>query len=111
MGSREDRIALNEALFRDVNERVRNALDEMNEGMPPEVLEIFCECGLGDCMEKIRVSLQDYERTRAHSEQFLVAIGHVIPHVESLVRDAGAYEVVEKHAHEAQIARATDPRS
>jgi hypothetical protein len=107
---REERIARNEALFRDLNERLK----EITETLTPEddatVLELFCECGSVDCMEKIRVPLEHYEGVRATPERFLIAPDHDIPEVEDVIDRPGPYWVVEKHEEEAQIARAMDPR-
>ncbi len=111
MGSREDRIVRNEALFRDLNERLREISASLSPGDEPGVLEIFCECGKPDCMDKLRVRLDAYETVRERPERFFVAEGHDTPDVEDVVERASAYWVVEKHEPEAQIARAMDPRS
>jgi hypothetical protein len=108
---RQERIALNEALFREVNERTKEIAEAMAPGEPPPVLRIFCECGLTDCAARLDVAAGDYERVRGEPEWFIVAVGHVIPDVETVVDELSAYLVVEKHEEEAAIARATDPRS
>jgi hypothetical protein len=108
MTTREERIAFNEALFREVNERVKAALAEM--GDPSESIEIFCECGEGECMAKIPVGRDIYEQVRAHSARFFVATGHHAADVERVIETHDDFQVVEKHPEEAVIARATDPR-
>ena len=110
MTAREERIARNEALFRDLNERTKEITESLTPGDPPPVLEIFCECGQADCVMKLLVSTNVYETVRGHSEQFLVAQGHDIPDVEHVVERADDYLIVAKHAEAAQIARETDPR-
>ena len=55
---REDRIIRNEALYRELNERVREIEDDMSmrglvEAHPYS--EYFCECGLEGCMDKIKL--------------------------------------------------------
>jgi hypothetical protein len=107
---REERIARNEVLFRDLNERLKEigatiALQE------PEALELFCECGQSDCTEKLTLSASEYEYVRARPERFFVAAGHDAPEVEEVVDQRGPYWIVEKHEEEAQIARERDPRS
>ena len=110
MTEREARIALNETLFRDLNERVQEVVTTMALEAP-SALEIFCECGSADCVAKITLALAEYEEVRTHAERFLIAPGHEIPDVEDVVEQRPAYWVVEKHEEEAQIARERDPRS
>jgi hypothetical protein len=111
VAEREERIARNEALFRDLNERTKEIAASLTPGQSPRVLEIFCECGQTDCIEKIVVSAPEYESVRAKPEWFIVATGHEILDVEDVVSTAESYSVVEKHEEEATIARQTDPRS
>ena len=42
---RKDRLARNEALFREVNERVR----EVGERAGLDMIDFICECGDADC--------------------------------------------------------------
>ena len=109
MTTREERIALNEALFRQVNERVAELLTDLGDSSAS--IEIFCECGAGDCIEKIPVGRQVYERVREHPACFLIVTGHQMTDVERLVESGDTFQIVEKHDEEAVIARATDPRS
>jgi hypothetical protein len=106
---RERRFAENEALFRQVNERVK----ELNRGFSV-VLErgdYVCECGSVDCVERVSLTPEEYERVRAEPTLFVVAPGHVAPEVESLVYAGDGYEVVRKNGGgPAEIARETDPR-
>jgi hypothetical protein len=111
MGDREDRIAQNEAVFRLMNERTLEVLAEM--GAPddePRPLEIVCECGDASCTTTIMASPAEYERARSDPRWFLVAHGHEVPDVESVIDDRPDHLLVEKHASEDEIARATDPR-
>jgi hypothetical protein len=111
MGEREERLARNEALFRDLNERMKEIAHSLTPGEPMPVLEIFCECGQAGCVEKLVVPIEEYEAVRAHPERFLVARGHEFVEVENVVGQANGYSIVEKHEVEAAIARQTDPRS
>jgi hypothetical protein len=107
VGAREDRIARNEALFRDVNERVRELANQLAAGP----VAFVCECGQADCAESLPVLLADYERVRSEPTHFIVAPGHDLPEVERIVERNAGYHVVRKHAYEAAIAIDTDPRS
>ena len=114
MSSREDRIARNEVLHREVNERMRQieaGLSARGVVEPRELDEYFCECGIEDCMEKVHLSEEEYEDVRASPIRFAVLREHVIPDVERVVADHDRFVAVEKLAGEQAIARHTDPRS
>jgi hypothetical protein len=109
MDERARRIGVNEALFRAVNEQIE-ALNQRLVGTGP--MDIVCECGSADCVERLRVELPEYERVRKDARRFIVAPGHVIPEFESVLEEHEAYHVIEKiHAEPEQIAEETDPRS
>ncbi len=106
MSSRAERIAKNEALFREVNERIREVTSGAGE------VEFLCECGDDACTRPISVSLPEYEQLRANPAQFAIAIDHEIPEVEDVVSQNERFAVVEKHAGApAAIANKTNPRS
>jgi hypothetical protein len=107
MDAREERIARNEVLFREVNERIRELADPPREAR----IEIFCECGLDDCTERIEVRVRDYELVRAEPTRFVLRKGHEISDVEDVVISPDGYLVVEKRGRLAVMARETDPRS
>ena len=109
MDDRERRMGENEAIFREVNERVR----ETNETFDAEarVAEFVCECGSAACTGHVRMTLDDYERVRADAATFFVLPGHDEPVVETTVARHEDYWIVRKHAGEAEaLARRTDPR-
>lgn len=105
MEEREERIARNEALFRDLNERMKEITESLSAGDLSSALDSFCECGSTDCMEKIRIAPDEYERVRAQSDRFLIAPGHDLPEVEDVVKRLESYWIVQKHEEEARIAR------
>ena len=104
---RKHQIARNEALFREVNESVR----EVSGGGPTETTEFLCECGDETCTETVQVRNDEYEGVRADPLLFAIVRGHEIAEVETLVSRNERFDVVRKHAGEAVIARQTDPRS
>jgi len=110
MDERSDRIGRNEALFRTVNERVR----EVNEAFSVvlEQSDFVCECGDGECAETIRLTLDEYEQVRADPTQFAVVPGHEIPDVETVVFANDRYALLRKDpGGPARLAAETDPRS
>ncbi len=105
------RKAANEAVFREVNERIE-ALQHAFALTEREPLHIVCECDRLDCMDRISVAVDTYEAVRANSDQFVVTPGHEDPAVEDVVDTGAGFLVVRKHAGEPRaIAEATDPRS
>jgi hypothetical protein len=108
---RRERLARNEAVFREVNERIEKLTLEGEWLGESESLDVLCECGNSDCAEPLRLSISEYERVRQEPTDFLVAHGHVIPDIEKVIATGPGYEVVRKIAGEGALARETDPRS
>jgi hypothetical protein len=111
VGAREDRIARNEALFRSVNERVRELATTAGTRDRDPVASFVCECGSADCTATVELTVAQYEHVRADPTHFVVVSGHETPEVEEVVERYERYHVVRKHPSEAQIAIETDPRS
>ena len=110
MGAREERLGANEALFREVNERVAEVAEEFIAGEGP--VEFSCECGDGTCAEKITMTVDEYEAVRAKPTQFAVVPGHEVPDIERIVERHPNYLVIEKQDPDAEeVARETDPRT
>jgi len=110
MDDKARRKALNEAVFRAVNERLE-ALHRQFALAHDRPLEILCECDRTACTEKLTVSVEVYERVRADSASFLVSPGHEDPRVEDIVDSGGNYVIVRKRSGEPRrIAAQTDPR-
>jgi hypothetical protein len=107
--TRQQRVAKNEALFRQVNERI----EEINEQLDPSGLSDFlCECGDDDCTTPISLTLAEYEQVRSVPTHFAIAHGHEVLDVERVVATMERFAVVEKFAGQAErIGVETDPRS
>ncbi len=101
--SREERIVKNEALFREVNERIEEVTAER---LPS--FEIVCECGDKECHRTLAVAPDEYARVRDDPTHFFVLPGHEIPEVETVVEGSDRFNVVEKHLDQEEIARITD---
>ena len=102
------RVGLNEAVFRQVNERIEDLADTFGLG---EQLDLICECGDATCTSRIEMSREEYERVRSDPTTFAVISGHEIPDVEEVVERRRTYDVIRKTATAAQkIAEATDRR-
>jgi hypothetical protein len=109
MTDRERRLGLNEAVFREVNDRIGDLSEQF--GLAPQDLDLICECGDRDCAERISMPAADYERVRADSLQFAIVPGHEDAAVEIVISHEKTYDVVRKRPGEpAMIAEETDPR-
>ena len=107
---RARRIGLNEAMFREINERLE-ALAERSSAHFGE-LDLVCECGYRDCAERITLTTNEYRELRSDPLLFVVLPGHEIPNVEDVVQQAVGSLIVRKHeGPAAAIARATDDAS
>jgi hypothetical protein len=98
----EQRLALNEALFRDVNERIREIADTF--GQKDAAYDFLCECSDPMCADRVVMTPAEYEYVRSDPTRFVVAKGHVLPEVESVVDRAKDHVVVEKEGEAADIA-------
>jgi hypothetical protein len=112
VGAREEHLARNEALFREVNERVAEVATHFIEvETHTEPVDFTCECGRRDCAEQITMTLAEYESIRAEPTRFAVAPHHEQLEVETVLERHPTYFVVEKRDEDAEtIARETDPR-
>jgi hypothetical protein len=111
MDDTQRRKAANEALFREVNERIES-LQQTFAAVEHEPLHIVCECDRLDCTERVSVQLETYEQTRSDSALFFVRPGHEDDSVEDVVETGSDYIVVRKQSGEPeQMAAATDPRT
>jgi hypothetical protein len=110
---REDRIARNEVLYRELNERVNALAEDLNaRGVveAEEVGEYFCECGHDDCMEKIRMTRAEYEAVRASPTRFAIKPDHLIAGVERIVSQNERFAVIEKLVGEPELVLEHNPR-
>ncbi len=105
----EERLALNQAIFRAANERIRAWADQPGD-QDRESLSVFCECSHEACRKKIAVERDEYEAVRSNSLHFLVSPGHNVSKLERMVRECDRYAVVEKLGEVAALVTATDPR-
>src|ERR1043165_2907917 len=65
------RAARNEALFREVNERLENLAHTFEQVAGPGT-SFACECADLDCLKQVAMSVGEYERVRSHPNQFVV---------------------------------------
>lgn len=106
MTFREARVAKNEVLFREVNERIRELAPADGQ------TEFLCECGDAGCVELVTLSLTQYEVVRKDGARFFVRPGHEVSDIEDVVERSDAYTIVAKRdGTPADVAEGNDPRS
>jgi hypothetical protein len=104
----QERAAHNQAIFREVNDRIGEMT--VNAALPRA--DWVCECADTDCSEPLDMSLDEYQAVRQHGARFVVACDpkHVFPDVEQVIERTDRYWVVEKIEHAARVAVELDPR-
>jgi hypothetical protein len=105
---RERRLAQNEALFREVNERVEAVAHKLGPDVP---YEFVCECANADCTFRVQLPLRLYERIRSDPKQFVVLPLHYTPEVEDLVLEEDTYWIVRKSGEAGEYVEHLDPRT
>ena len=106
MSATEYRVGKNEALFREVNERIR----DVNEGLN-DPSDYLCECGHAECEEHVMLTPAEYEWVRSDPCRFAIVPGHEIVEVETVIERHDRYAVVRKLGPGGAIAKETDTRA
>jgi hypothetical protein len=107
---RQRRAAQNQSLFREVNETIQT----LSAAGHSAFYEFACECADSQCVERIFLTIKEYEHIRRIPTHFLVRPGHVYPELERVVEtdgDESRYQVVEKFGEAGELAATLDPRS
>jgi hypothetical protein len=105
---REERVARNEAMTREMNEEIEQA----HPRSPADNFRVICECGNSDCTRVIAIAVDEYEEVRSDARHFVVVGAHVMSDVEEVVRETERFTVVRKReGTPAEISEEADPRS
>jgi hypothetical protein len=108
-GLTEERIARNNATFRDANEHISAAAGVYGIDSP---VPFICECADAGCSEIVPLTLEEYEQVRAHSRHFLHVPGHQdAAGTAQIVTQRDGYVIVEKLGRVGEIVEALDERS
>lgn len=101
------RAASYEATIRDVNEGIERGQWPGDEDAP---VGFRCECARPGCNRLIELTVREYEQIRAHPKRFVVAPGHEVPGIETVVATRPGYVIVEKRGQPGAAAEQSDPR-
>jgi hypothetical protein len=96
MDARDARFAKNEALFREVNERIAEVGERLQVLPEDELLAFRCECGRAQCETPISMTPAEYEHVRSDNDRFAVVPGHEDQEIERVVERTERYVVVDK---------------
>jgi hypothetical protein len=107
-----ERIARNDATFREANERIR-VVAEATELGDDALLPFLCECADLQCTTILQLTGREYEEARANPRWFVKAHGHVrsAQGWARVVEEFERYTLVEKIGEAGAIAEELDPRS
>ncbi|MES2970992.1 MAG: hypothetical protein V4702_01570 [Patescibacteria group bacterium] len=101
------KLAENEAVFRESNERVHKTLKNLQAKAKEEdhtnrilkensSLHFFCECSDENCRERIVMKQNTYEKLHKDRDQFIIIPGHQVVSIEKTVIKKPKYAVVKK---------------
>ncbi len=90
-------LAMDQARFRYSNERLRRTAAHIRFE-PTDRVPFLCECADRDCFEVVMLSLEEYDRLRAHPSWFLLVAGHEDDESpeERVLEAENGYAIVEK---------------
>lgn len=103
----KERAAEHEVVFRNVNEGIDRG-QWPGEGDSP--VGFRCECAQLGCNVLVPMTRDEYDDVRSHPRWFVLAPGHELPEVETVVATGPGYLVVEKRGEAGEVAEDTDPR-
>jgi hypothetical protein len=106
----EERIARNDATFREANERIEAVAEEQALSGP---VPLICECAELRCTELVRLPLDEYSYVRSNPRWFINVPGHEVQlrGAGIVVEEREGYLIVEKTGHAGEVAEqlAGDP--
>jgi hypothetical protein len=103
------RLAQNEGIMRQVNERIGEIAEGLGGG--DHRYDFLCECSRLDCVERISLTLAENAHVRAEGDRFAIVAGHEELEVERVIEKFAEYWIVEKVGEAGEVAREEDPRS
>lgn len=105
-----ERIARNDALFREANERIREKAEEYSVEIE---VPFICECADPHCRDMVRLDLEEYREVRSNPRHFFNISGHeaVARGNVAVVDRRGDHVIVEKIGRAGEVAEALDNSS
>ena len=92
-------------MFRSINERIRELGQRFSEDAD-DSLAFVCECADETCVERVQMTMEQYDEMRAIPARFVVIPGHeATPLVEKVIFRASDFSIVRKVGLAGDIAR------
>jgi hypothetical protein len=85
------RLARNQAIFREVNQRLREIASR-----PADLTDYLCECSEVGCAATVELDNGEYEAVRSLPNVFVIVPGHERLEVERVLEDNDRFMLVEK---------------
>jgi hypothetical protein len=106
----QERVARNDSLFREANERIEAVAEEQELTVHP--VPFICECADLHCTQITQLTLEEYWHVRSNPRWFINAPGHDAAGLGAVavVEDHDSYVVVEKQRYAGEIAEALASR-
>lgn len=106
--SSERRLAENEVLFRQYNERVQKGFDDLQkianeDGQTPHLhnddipLYFYCECSDENCHERIQLKSSRYNEIHQNRRRFIIKCGHETQTIEKIIEKEPNFCIIEKY--------------
>jgi hypothetical protein len=102
-------VATNQVVFREINEELEDLNNSFSEIIP--LGHFVCECADTSCIERVGMTIREYEELRGHPRRFVVRRGHRSPETERVVEERTGYTIVEKLGAAGDYAARFDPRT
>ena len=96
MEGREARLASNEALLREVNEKIHEVGEGLQVLPDGDLLDFRCECGDPECDSPVSMTAEEYEHVRSDNDRFAVLPGHEETKIERVMERTDRYFIVDK---------------
>jgi hypothetical protein len=102
----QERIARNDSLFREANERIELVAEEQELTIHP--VPFICECADVHCTQITPLTLEEYWHVRSNPRWFIVAPGDEPAGLGAVavVEDRDSYVIVEKQGYAGEVAEA-----
>lgn len=101
------RLAENEVVFREYNEKIQRSMDELNQiakdsgqdefvDTDDDTLHFYCECSDENCTKRVTLSSSTYDSIHKERDCFVIVCGHEVPKIEDVIVRKPDYCVVRK---------------
>jgi hypothetical protein len=104
-----ERVAKNESIFREVNERIGEVADRFAI-QEAEAVGFICECSREQCVERLLLARHEYAAARRSGKRFVLVPGHEDLRHENVISTTERYILVEKHGEAGAKAALFDRR-